>query len=230
MRIAKPIHPWDVTPQEAVEIQRQLARRVLQVPALKRARYVAGADLSIKRPAHYVSGIVIWDMKHQEIVEEQTSRGELIFPYIPGLLSFREVPAILETLAKVEHTPDVIMCDGQGYAHPRRFGLACHLGVLLDMPATGCAKSILCGTHGPLDETRGSHVPLTHENEQVGAVVRTRDGVKPVFVSVGHKMDIKTAVELVLACGIGYRLPEPTRRAHKLVYGEMQRSYGIDHG
>ncbi len=228
MQIPEPLHAWDVTPKEAVAIQNRLFYRVMQKNVTEAIRYVAGTDLSIS-PAgrgsgavRYCAGIVIWDMENNTIVETRTSDGELTFPYIPGLLSFREVPAILEALIKLEHTPDVLMCDGQGFAHPRRFGLACHLGVLLDMPSIGCAKSRLCGAHAAPDEMRGSRVPLTDGDELIGAVVRTRDKVKPVYVSVGHKVDLQAAVETVLGCSVGYRLPEPTRQAHKLVSSNMR--------
>lgn len=230
MRIPEPLHNWDVTPKEAREIQTRLRPRIEQKAALHDYRFVAGADLSIspggrsRGKAFYVACIVLWDRESRSIVETQTTNGELSFPYVPGLLSFREVPAILSTLKNLRATPNAIMCDGQGFAHPRRFGLACHLGVLLDMPTIGCAKSRLCGTHGPVDESRGEQVPLMDKQETIGAVVRTRDKVKPLYVSVGHRMDLQTAVKIVLACTAGFRLPEPTRHAHKLAGDAMGQS------
>ena len=230
MQIPESLHAWDVTPKEAIAIQNRLASRVSHEAETENFRFVAGADISIfpagrgRGAVRYCSGIIIWDMKNSTIVETQTAGGELAFPYIPGLLSFREVPTILEALEKVQHAPDVLMCDGQGYAHPRRFGLACHLGMLLDMPSIGCAKSRLCGVHSTPDEKRGSRARLTDKDELIGTVVRTRDKVKPVYVSVGHKVDLQTAVKTVLACTAGYRLPEPTRQAHKLVSSTMRES------
>ena len=230
MRIPKAPHSWSVTPKKAIEIQEQLAGFVRQERFPGVVRYVAGADLSIFRSKtsqnfeRYIAGIVVWDKNEGVIVETQTSSGTITYPYVPGLLSFREVPAILQTLKKLKQVPDLLMCDGQGFAHPRRFGLACHLGVLLDFPTIGCAKSRLCGTHGEVDTERGSQVPLVDKKEIIGAVVRTRTGVKPVFVSVGNKTDLPTAVETVLSCTAGYRLPEPTGQAHKLVVRLMRES------
>lgn len=137
------------------------------------------------------------------------------FPYVPGLLSFREVPVLLDAFARLDLRPDVVLCDGQGIAHPRRFGLACHLGLLLDLPSVGCAKSRLTGEHGEVALARGSHTPLRDGDETIGAVLRTRDGVRPLFISIGHRARIEDAIGLVLACGAGYRLPEPVRQADR---------------
>lgn len=168
------------------------------------------------RGEHARAAVTVFSFPDLRLLAQATADSRVEFPYIPGLLSFREIPAILTVLAELETLPDVLICDGQGLAHPRRFGLACHLGVLLDCPAAGCAKSILVGKHEPLAPERGGAAPLVHAGEVVGQAVRTRDGVKPVYVSPGHRLDVATATDLVLACGKGYRLPEPTRWADKL--------------
>lgn len=160
---------------------------------------------------------VVWDSSERCLVEKRAARATCHFPYVPGYLSFRELPAVLAALRRVRHRVDVVMCDGQGIAHPRRLGLASHLGVVIDKPTLGCAKSRLVGTHETPGPARGSSVPLFDGQEVIGAVVRTRDGVRPVFVSVGHLMDLASSVDLVLACGGGYRIPEPTRLADQLV-------------
>jgi deoxyribonuclease V len=151
-----------------------------------------------------------------ELIEEAIAIQKTCFPYIPGLLSFREVPAVLDALEKLHGLPDLLLCDGQGLAHPRRFGLACHLGVLTGIPSIGVAKTRLTGSHGPVPMRRGDWTPLIHKSEKVGAVLRTRAGVKPVFVSVGHKTSLETAIAYVMACTTRYRLPETTRSAHRL--------------
>lgn len=163
------------------------------------------------------AAIVVLDLATMETVDQASAVVELPFPYVPGFLSFRELPAILAVWERLRHRPDVLVFDGQGYAHPRRFGIACHGGVTLDVPAIGCAKSVLVGRHGPLGDERGCTSPLVHRGETVGMAVRTRTGVKPLYVSVGHRMDLPTAVELVLRLCTRYREPETTRRAHHLV-------------
>lgn len=209
---------WDVTPKEAVEIQRRLAADVLTAPLERPPRLVAGIDCAVSpQSSRCYSVAVVWDIAAGGIVETQAAERALEFPYIPGLLSFREIPVILDALRLLETTPDLLMCDGHGFSHPRRFGLACHLGVVTGMPSCGCAKSRLIGVHEQPRWERGSRTPLRDGEELIGEVVRTRDGVKPVYVSVGHLIDLAGAVEVVLACGRGYRLPEPTRQADRLV-------------
>ncbi len=171
-----------------------------------------------------IAGVVLWDVAQWRVVEQQTALRKLTFPYIPGLLSFREIPALVAALRKLRQTPDLLMCDGQGLAHPRSFGIACHLGVLCKLPAVGCAKSLLVGTYEEPLRARGARTPLWHKEEVVGTVLRTQDGIKPVFVSIGHRIDLASAEELVLRCAIKYRLPEPTRLADGLV-GEYKRSH-----
>ena len=179
---------------------------------------VAGLDAAFPRGGEEcVAAAVAWSVRERRVVEQRVVRRPLTFPYVPGLLSFREAPAVLAALAELETPVDALLCDGHGIAHPRRFGLACHLGVLTGIPAIGCAKSVLVGTCREVLLSRGSEGPLEHRGERVGTVLRTRDRVRPVFVSIGHRMDLETAVGLVLACAIGFRLPEPVRRADRLV-------------
>jgi len=161
--------------------------------------------------------VVLWDRRARQVVEQHTATRRGLFPYVPGLLSFREAPVLLAALRKLARGPDALMCDGHGLAHPRRFGIACHLGVLTNLPAVGCAKSRLVGYHEAVDEDCGARSPLTDSGQVIGSVLRTRTGVKPVFVSVGHRVNLAQAERLVLGCTAGYRLPEPTRLADKLV-------------
>ena len=180
-------------------------------------RFVAGLDASITPDEKwYVAAVVLWDVRNGVVVEQHVACRRLTFPYVPGLLSFREAPALLAAIGKLRTRPDVLMCDGQGLAHPRRFGIACHVGLLAGVPSIGCAKSILIGEHGMLKPARGSTVALIDGGERVGTVLRTRDGVNPVYVSVGHRIDLAGSEETVLRCSIRYRLPEPTRLAHQL--------------
>ena len=212
-------HSWDVTPREAVAIQRELAGRVeAKTPPGFAPAVVAGLDAAFpKGGRECVAAAVAWSVRERRVLEERVARRPLTFPYVPGLLSFREAPAVLAALSELTAPVDAVLCDGHGLAHPRRFGLACHLGILTGIPAVGCAKSVLVGKHGDIGQARGARVPLEHREERVGTVLRTRDGVRPVFVSIGHRMDLPAAEALVLACAIGFRLPEPVRRADRLV-------------
>ncbi len=221
MKIPCVPHSWSVTPAEAIEIQRKLASSVVRRGRPPKLRLVAGADLAFSPDgATCIAGVVVWDVQRREIVEQRVARRMVSFPYVPGLLSFREAPALLAALKQLRCEPDAFMFDGQGYAHPRRFGLACHLGLLLDRPSLGCAKTILLGECEPPGPTRGSTSPLLHDGECIGMAVRTRDDVKPVYVSVGHRLSLDAAVQITLACCDGFRLPEPTRQADKLVARE----------
>lgn len=218
MKLPRCPHPWNVSPAKATAIQRKLASRVLACGSVRSARLVAGADLALAPDGtRCVAGVVVWDLATQTVVEETTAVRPVRFAYVPGLLSFREGPAVLAALRKLENVPDVFMFDGQGLAHPRRFGLACHVGVLIDRPSVGCAKSRLVGRHREPARRRGATTPLTHDGERVGTVLRSREGVKCVYVSVGHRVDLASAVGLVLRCCTRYRLPEPTRLADQLV-------------
>lgn len=211
MQIPEPPHSWSLSAREAIAVQIELAGRVeLRDPGP--IRKVAGVDCAFAGE-RCLSAVVVWDLERAEVIETRTAAATCPMPYIPGLLSFRELPAVLEGLAHVESSVDAVLCDGQGLAHPRRFGLACHLGVILGLPTAGCAKSRLVGTYRMPARRRGSSTRLLDRGEVVGRVVRTRDGVRPVFVSPGHRMSIAAAERLVLRCGRGYRLPEPTRLA-----------------
>jgi deoxyribonuclease V len=184
---------------------------------LGRVRRVGGVDASYDSPSGRVrAAVAVLALPELELVERAVVRRTVRFPYVPGYLSFREAPAVLAALAKLRSAPDLLFCDGQGQAHPRRFGLACHLGLLADLPSIGVAKSRLIGTHGDVPEEKGSWVPLVQQNERIGAVLRTRAGVRPLYVSIGHRIRLETAIEWVIACSPRYRLPEPLRRAHRL--------------
>lgn len=208
-----------LTPQAAVALQRQLAGKVVQrlTQPLPAEPLVAGADVSYDRGSDRLfAAVVVLQLPQLALVEQVTVRDRARFPYVPGLLSFREAPPLLECFRRLQRRPDVLLVDGHGVAHPRRFGIACHLGLLLDVPAIGCAKSILVGEHGPLGACRGATAALVHGGETVGCALRTRRHVRPVYVSVGHRIDLASAVALVLRCAPRFRTPEPTRQAHLL--------------
>ena len=205
------------TVAEAKVIQLQLRERVITDDCLGKVRYVAGVDIGFEdKYAITKAAIVILTYPELELVEQAIARIPTVFPYVPGYLSFREIPAILAALPQIKTTPDLILCDGQGYAHPRRIGLACHLGVLLDIPTIGVAKSLLIGKHEAVPATKGSWKPLTDKGELIGAVLRSRTNVKPIYVSIGHRISLPTALEYVRGCLTKYRLPETTRWADKL--------------
>lgn len=208
------VHRWDVSPQEACAIQETLRRHVITSNHFSEPiRTVAGVDVHFAdRLAH--ATIVVCTYPEMEPVEIASAEVPVTFPYIPGLLAFREGPPVLDALARLSHLPDLLLFDAHGLAHPRRVGLATHLGVLLDLPSVGCAKSCLCGSYPPLDPQRGAWVPLTDDGETIGAVVRTRTNVRPVYVSIGHRVDLPTAVQIVLTCATRYRIPDPLRLAH----------------
>ncbi|MBC8505678.1 MAG: deoxyribonuclease V [Anaerolineales bacterium] len=218
MGLARRTHAWDLPPKDAIQLQEQLRTRVISSSlADESIQYVAGIDVGFPRNREIAhAAIVLLKYPSMELVDQGLAELPVSMPYVPGLLSFREIPVILAALEEITLTPDLLITDSQGIAHPRRFGLACHLGVLLDMPAIGCAKSILVGKHSTLRKMRGSTADLVDNGETIGSVVRTRDGVKPVYISIGHRVDLTSAVRIILNCGSGYRLPEPTRWAHKL--------------
>ncbi|MUG97958.1 deoxyribonuclease V [Scytonema sp. UIC 10036] len=211
-------HPWPTTVDEAIKIQEQLQSEVITEDNLKQPlQYVAGVDMGFEEDgAISRAAVAVLSFPDLQLQETSIARRPTTFPYIPGFLSFREIPAVLDALEKIQTTPDIILCDGQGIAHPRRFGIACHLGLIIDMPTIGVAKSLLIGKHEELPETRGSWQPLIHKGETVGAVLRTRTGVKPVYVSSGHRVSLPTAIDYALRCTTKYRLPETTRFADKL--------------
>jgi deoxyribonuclease V len=216
MKIRK-LHSFNVDYREAVRIQRELAEQICLSPFSSGYRYVAGADVAYsKKDSTLFAAVVVLEYPSAKEVLSRTAEGEATFPYIPGLLSFREAPLLLRVFQELPVTPDIVIFDGQGLAHPRCFGLACHVGLFLDVPSVGCAKSRLIGEHDEPAAKRGSFAPLTYNGKTVGAVVRTRDNVKPVYISPGHKVDVESAVRVILKTCRGYRLPEPTRLAHLL--------------
>jgi deoxyribonuclease V len=212
------LHDWTMTPREAVELQKSLRERVRLQPLKKEVRTVAGADISFNKfsPVVY-AGLVVMRLPSLEVVEEVGVVSETKFPYVPGLLSFRESPSVLEAWAKLKTEPDAVMFDGQGIAHPRRCGIASHVGLIINRPTLGCAKSVLVGKYEEPEEERGHWAELVDRGEVVGAAVRTKTKVQPIFVSPGHLIDFEGAIRLTLDCDGGYRQPEPTRRAHLLV-------------
>lgn len=206
-------HPWNLSPGEAIATQKELRERVRAVFPARKVEVVAGVDVGVRGQTARAA-VVALSYPALSPLEQAVAEVPIAMPYIPGLLAFREGPAVLEACARLSVEPDLLVFDGQGLAHPRRFGIASHIGVLLERPAIGCAKSRLCGEHDEPPIEAGGYVPLRDAGEVIGAVVRTRRGVKPVFVSVGHLIDLDTAIGYVLGCCRGYRLPEPTRLAH----------------
>ena len=213
-------HRWDLSPAEARALQPQLAERVIAETTFDPSgvRTVAGVDVSIRKDVARAA-VVVLRLADLEPVDCAVGEALVTFPYIPGLLTFREGPSVLSALEQLTIRPDLLIFDGQGIAHPRRIGLAAHMGVILDHPSIGCAKSRLTGTHADLGNEVGDWEPLTDEGEVIGAVVRSRAGVKPLYVSIGHRVDLSTAIDLVLQCTRRYRLPETTRHAHKVAGG-----------
>ncbi|NIY17059.1 MAG: endonuclease V [Nitrospinaceae bacterium] len=209
------LHPWNVSRQEALDLQNQLARKIDTTNRLSTPTRIAGADISMKRgETTAYAGIVVLDAATLEIQKEYFIKGRIDFPYIPGLLSFREAPLLLELFAQVSPKPHLIFFDGQGLAHPRKLGLASHMGLFLKCPTVGCAKSRLVGRFKEPGPKKGSRSRLVGEdNRTLGAAVRTREGCKPVLISIGHQIDLDTAVHWTLKCS-RYRIPEPTRLAH----------------
>ncbi len=213
------LHRWDVTPAEARALQRELASQVVLEDRLGEIQHVAGIDLAFPRRGGAVIGraaLVVLDWPSLRPSTRLVVERPVTFPYVPGLLSFRESPLALAAFERLERPPDLVVVDGHGYAHPRRFGIACHLGLLLDLPTVGCAKSILVGTAAEPGSEPGDWTPLVEGGEVIGAAVRTRRGSKPVYVSIGHRVALGTAVDLIVRSCRGYRLPEPTRLADRL--------------
>lgn len=213
-----PLHDWNLTPREAIELQKQFAFEVIAEDKFdKPVETVAGIDLGYDlKTGTSRAVVVVLKFPGLTLLESSEAILPIQFPYVPGLLSFRETPAAIKALEKLENAPDLILCDGQGIAHPRRFGIACHIGLITNIPSIGVAKSLLVGKYGSLGETRGSVAPLVHRQEQVGVALRTKDKVQPVYVSVGHLISLETAIDYVLKCTPKYRLPETTRLADKM--------------
>lgn len=208
-------HRWDLSIDEAIALQKELRREIVadRPIALDRIRLVAGVDVSVKNNRSQAAVVVV-SFPELRPVETVLAQAKTPFPYVPGLLSFREGPVLEEAFGKLRHEPDVFLFDGMGTAHPRRIGIASHLGLWLRRPTVGCGKTRLCGRHGPLPEEKGAAVPLIDEGETIGAVVRTKTATNPLFISPGHMADTPTSVELVLRCSPKYRLPDPIRLAH----------------
>jgi deoxyribonuclease V len=220
---AERLHNWQVSTAQALEIQRRLATQVSKRSEVTTPRFIAGVDISVGKEDGMATGaVVILNYPELRVVETKVARGQLELPYIPGLLSFRESPLTLAACQKLTITPDLILVDGQGIAHPRRLGLASHLGLFLNTPTIGCAKSILCGSHETPGAKPGSYTEVVDRGEIIGAALRTKLRVKPVYVSIGHKIDLQTAVYWVMKCCHGYRLPEPTRLAHLAAGGNLE--------
>ncbi len=222
MKVAR-LHSWQVGITEAKDIQRSLAERVSRSGEIKSSRFIAGVDISVKREVGQATGaVVILQYPELRVVEAKVIGGRLDFPYIPGLLSFRESPMILAACQELTLVPDLILVDGQGIAHPRRMGLASHLGLFLDTPTIGCAKSLLCGQHEVPGEEPGNYAEIRDGGEVIGAALRTKPGVNPVYVSIGHRVCLESAIYWVLKCWRGYRLPEPARLAHLAAGGNLK--------
>jgi deoxyribonuclease V len=218
VRIPRAPHAWNLSPAAAAEIQRRLARRVGRRPPRRPIRIIAGVDCAFSEDGtRCLAAAIAWCAETRSLLEERVVSRPLRFPYVPGLLSFREAPAALAALRALDTEPDLLMVDGHGIAHPRRFGIASHLGVLCGIPTVGVAKSRLCGEHVEPGAARGSRAALVDAGDRIGTVLRTREGTRPVYVSIGHAIDLATAERQVLRAGEGFRLPEPTRWADRAV-------------
>ena len=212
------LHSWNLSPKDAVRMQLKLRDMVIERGVLKKIRLVAGADVSVS-PDRKMMNAAVTLLSYPELkpVEQVTQKGKPEFPYVPGLLSFREGPLLLDCFKKLKRSPDVIIFDGQGIAHPRRFGIAAHIGVWLNIPSIGCAKSPLYGEYETVGDEKGSFSQIKEKDGRViGVCLRSRIGVKPIFVSVGHKLSLECAIDVILKCTPRYRLPEPIRAAHNL--------------
>jgi len=210
------LHSWEVSPQEAIKIQKDLKSKISLKKSFSKIDKIAGADVSYYQNK-MIAGVIIFEFPNLKAIEKQSFISPVNFPYIPGLLTFREGPSILAAFKKIKNEPDIILFDGQGIAHPRRMGIATHLGLFLDRPTIGCAKSRLSGKYTSVGEGKGDYALLKEGEEVLGAVLRTRRGVKPIFVSPGYKIDLPNSIEIVLKCVVKYRLPLPVREAHIFV-------------
>lgn len=216
------LHSWQLSTAQALDTQRRLAAQVSWRSEVGAPGFIAGVDISVNRARGTATGaVVVLSYPELKLVETKVVDGKLDFPYIPGLLSFRESPLTLAACEWLTVTPDLILVDGQGIAHPRRMGLASHLGLFLDTPTIGCAKSLLCGSYEEPGDEPGSSAEVVDKGETIGVALRTKSGVKPIYVSIGHKVDLQTAIDWVMKCCRGYRLPEPTRLAHLAAGGNL---------
>ncbi|MGG6263766.1 deoxyribonuclease V [Leptolyngbya sp. AN03gr2] len=216
----EPRHEWALTAEAAIVIQQDLRQEVITQDQFGAVNYVAGVDVGFEEDGAITrAAIAVLSYPELQLCESAIARRPTTFPYIPGFLSFREVPAVLDALEQLKIIPDLLLCDGQGLAHPRRFGIACHLGILTNLPAIGVAKSRLIGTYSEVPDERGAWVPLLHKEDTIGAVLRTRIKTNPLYISSGHRISLKSAIAYVMGCTTKYRLPETTRHAHKLASG-----------
>ncbi len=215
-------HSWELTPKQAIALQQELRRHVRIADDFSRVTQVAGIDVGFEQNNTITrAAVVVLDYPSLELREWSIARQPTRFPYVPGLLSFREIPTVLDAMAKLSSLPDLLLCDGQGIAHPRRLGIASHLGLLLDLPAIGVGKSRLIGSYTEPSEEKGAWSPLYDGDEEIGCVLRSRKGVKPLFISPGHRISLTSARQWVMNCLTRYRLPETTRWAHRLASGDL---------
>ena len=220
-------HSWNLTPRAAVALQHRLRSKVIRTGRPQPLRHVAGTDVGFERGGGITrAAVVVLSFPELELVDYAITRQPTRFPYVPGLLSFREMPALLAALEQLRVPPEMILCDGQGLAHPRRFGIASHLGVYCGLPTIGVAKSRLVGEHGQPMQRRGAWVPLRDHGETIGAVLRSKPHTQPVYVSIGHRVSLPLAVRIVMACTTKFRLPETTHWAHRLASGDDQPEIG----
>ena len=209
-------HPWDVSSATAIAMQVELSRYLITTDQFGEIETVAGVDVGFEQAGGITrAAVVVLDFPSLKLKASGIARLPTRFPYVPGLLSFRELPAVLAAMEQLQRLPDLLLCDGHGYAHPRRLGIAAHLGLLTNIPAIGVGKTRLLGTHAAVADVRGAWQPLMDKGEIIGAVLRTRRGVKPIYVSIGHRLSLATAIRYVMACTTRYKLPETTRLAHR---------------
>jgi len=214
----KNLHKWDIPYDQARQIQDRLSAKIRFTPIKTTPKIIAGLDCAFSKDGKRIgAAVIIMSFPDLQVIETKTATAKVTYPYIPGLLSFREGPVCIKAVKQIENTPDVFLIDGQGIAHGRRLGLAAHLGLFFDKPTIGCAKSRLIGEYDEPKKEKGNYTPLIYKGQQVGSVVRTRTNVKPLFISVGNKCTLDDAVKITLACAKKYRLPEPTRLAHQAV-------------
>jgi deoxyribonuclease V len=222
------LHDWNLTTSEARDLQNRLATEVTRVGSVIEPRFIAGVDVSMKKSrGTATAAAVVLGYPELNLVETKIFRGEIDFPYVPGLLSFREAPLILQACEQLTHTPDLIIVDGQGIAHPRCLGIAAHLGLFFDIPTIGCAKSRLCGTHKEPVAEAGNYEELVDDDEPIGVVLRTKDNTNPIYVSIGNKIAIEDAIFWVMRCCRGYRLPEPIRLAHQAAGDNLKTTVNV---
>ena len=213
--------PWDLTPKQAIELQKKLTNQLIITDQFSEIRTVAGVDVGFEQQNTIArAAIAVLSLDNLKLINTSIARRPVTFPYVPGLLAFREIPVVLDALEQLSQQPDMLLCDGQGIAHPRGLGIAAHLGLLTNIPSIGVAKKRLIGDHEPVGNHKGDYQPLYIKGKQVGVVLRTRDNVKPLYISPGHRVSITTAMEMVMRCLTKYRLPETTRYAHNLASGK----------